>query len=75
MLALPAEIVISDARTSEGISISLEGTIYGDRATQFRRLRLILASDRPKQNGDIKIRVTDFRGNATIIGPIAGPVS
>ena len=75
VLALPAEIVISEERTSEGISISLEGTIYGDRATQFRRLRLILASDRPKQNGDIKIRVTDFRGNTTIIGPIAGPVS
>lgn len=75
VLALPEEIRISTEHTSEGISVSLEGTIFGDRATQFRRLRLILTSDTPKQNGDIKIRVTDFRGKTTMVGPIAGPVS
>ena len=75
VLALPEEIRISTDHTSEGISVSLEGTIFGDRATQFRRLRLILTSDTPKQNGDIKIRVTDFRGKTTMVGPIAGPVS
>ena len=75
VLALPEEIRISTEHTSEGIRVSLEGTIFGDRATQFRRLRLILTSDTPKQNGDIKIRVTDFRGKTTMVGPIAGPVS
>ena len=75
VLALPEEIRISTEHTSEGIRVSLEGTIFGDLATQFRRLRLILTSDTPKQNGDIKIRVTDFRGKTTMVGPIAGPVS
>ncbi|HCQ03984.1 MAG TPA: hypothetical protein DIT99_26285 [Candidatus Latescibacteria bacterium] len=75
VLALPEEIRISTEHTSKGIRVSLEGTIFGDRATQFRRLRLILTSDTPKQNGDIKIRVTDFRGKTTMVGPIAGPVS
>ena len=74
VLALPEEIRISTKHTSEGIRVSLEGTIFGDLATQFRRLRLILTSDTPKQNGDIKIRVTDFRGKTTMVGPIAGPV-
>ena len=75
VLALPEEIRISMEHTSEGIRVSLEGTIFGDRLSQFRRLRLILTSDTPKQNGDIKIRITDFGGKTTMVGPIAGPVS
>lgn len=73
VLALPEGVLITEEKTPDGIRVFLEGTIFGDRATQFRRMRLILKSETPKQNGDIKIRVTDFRGRTTIIGPIAGP--
>ncbi len=75
VLALPEEVEISQEKTPEGILVSLVGTIYGTRQDQFRSLRLILASDTPMKNGVIKVRVTDFRGNTTLIEPIAGPVA
>ncbi len=75
VLALPEEYEITQEKTAEGIRVTLWGTIYGQRFTQFRRLQLVLASDIPKNRGEIKIRVTDFRGNTTMIEPIAGPVA
>ena len=75
VLALPEEYEITQRETPEGIRVSLRGNIYGQRFTQFRVLQLVLASDTPKNRGEIKIRVTDFRGNTTMIEPIAGPVA
>ncbi len=75
VLALPEEYEITQEKTAEGIRVTLWGTIYGQRFTQFRRLQLVLASDMPKSRGEIKIRVADFRGNTTMIEPIAGPVA
>ncbi len=75
VLALPEEFEITQRKTPEGIRVSLRGNIYGQRFSQFRRLQLVLASDTPKNRGEIKIRVTDFRGNTTMIDPIAGPVA
>ena len=75
VLALPEEVEISQEKTLEGIRVSLVGTIYGDRYDQFRSIRLVLASDMPMETGKIKVRVTDFRGNKTLIEPIAGPVA
>ena len=75
VLALPEEYEITQRKTPEGIRVSLRGNIYGQRFTQFRVLQLVLASDTPKKRGEIKIRVTDFRGNTTMIEPIAGPVA
>ncbi len=74
VLALPEEVEIAQEKTLEGIRVSLVGTIYGDRYDQFRSIRLVLASDMPMETGKIKVRVTDFRGNKTLIEPIAGPV-
>ena len=75
VLALPEEYEIIQRKTPEGIRVSLRGNIYGQRFTQFRVLQLVLASDTPKNRGEIKIRVTDFRGNTTMIEPIAGPIA
>ena len=75
VLALPEEAKITQQTTPDGIRVNLWGRIYGDRYTQFRRLRLILASDTPKSRGKINIRVTDFSGNTTTIESIAGPVA
>lgn len=75
VLALPEEIKITQQTTPDGIKVDLWGSIYGDRFTQFRSLRLILTSDKPRSRGEIDIRVTDFRGNTTTIESIAGPVS
>lgn len=75
VLALPEEIKITQQTTPDGIKVNLWGSIYGDRYTQFRRLRLVLTSDAPKSRGEINIRVTDFRGNTTTIESIAGPVA
>lgn len=75
VLALPEEIKITQQKTPDGIKVNLWGSIYGDRYTQFRRLRLILTSDTAKSRGEINIRVTDFRGNTTTIESIAGPVA
>lgn len=75
VLALPEEYEITQERTPVGIRVFLRGSIYGERFTQFRSLQLILASDTPRERGEIKIRVTDFRGNTTLIEPIAGPVA
>lgn len=75
VLALPEEIKITQQTTPDGIKVNLWGSIYGDRYTQFRRLQLVLASDMPKSRGEINIRVTDFRGNTTMIESIAGPVA
>jgi len=75
VLALPEEFEINQQRTPEGIKVNLRGSIYGERFTQFRRLQLVLTSDTPRKRGEIKIRVTDFRGNTTMIEPIAGPVA
>ena len=75
VLALPDEIEIVQKKTPEGIKVSLRGSIYGQRFNQFRRLQLVLTSDTPRKRGEIKIRVTDFRGNTTLIESIAGPVA
>ena len=75
VLALPEEIKITQQATPDGIKVNLWGSIYGDRFTQFRSLRLVLTSDTPKSRGEINIRVTDFRGNTTMIESIAGPVA
>ena len=75
VLALPEEIRITQRTTPDGIKVNLRGSMYGDRFTQFRRLRLVLTSDAPKSRGEINIRVTDFRGNTTMIESIAGPVA
>lgn len=75
VLALPEEIEIIQKVTPEGIKVNLKGTIYGQRFNQFRRLQLVLTSDTPRERGEIKVRVTDFRGNTTMIEPIAGPVA
>ena len=75
VLALPEEVEIAQEKTPEGIRVSLVGTIYGNRYDQFRSIKLILSSQSPMANGEIKIRVTDFRGNTTLIKPIAGPVA
>lgn len=75
VLALPEEIKITQQTTPDGIKVDLWGSIHGDRFTQFRSLRLILTSDIPKSRGEIDIRVTDFRGNTTMIESIAGPVA
>ena len=75
VLALPEEVEIAQEKTLEGIRVSLVGTIYGGRYDQFRSIRLVLASDMPMETGKIKVRVTDFRGNKTLIEPIAGPVA
>lgn len=75
VLALPEEIKITQKTTPDGIKVNLWGSIYGDRFTQFRSLQLVLTTNTPRKRGEIKIRVTDFRGNTTIIEPIAGPVA
>ena len=75
VLALPEEIKITQQTTPDGIKVNLWGSIYGERYTQFRSLRLILTSDTPKSRGEIDIRVTDFRGNTTMFESIAGPVA
>ena len=75
VLALPEEIKITQQTTPNGIKVNLWGSIYGERFTQFRSLRLILTSDTPKSRGEIDVRVTDFRGNTTTIESIAGPVA
>lgn len=75
VLALPEEIKITQKTTPDGIKVNLWGSIYGDRFTQFRRLQLMLTTDTPRRRGEIKIRVTDFRGNTTMVEPIAGPVA
>ena len=75
VLALPEEVEIAQEKTPEGIRVSLVGTIYGRRYDQFRSIRLILASETPMKTGKIKVRVTDFRGNRTVIEPVAGPVA
>ncbi len=71
----PEEYKISQEATPDGIKVHLRGNIYGRRFSQFRRLQLVLSSDEPKKRGEIKIRVTDFRGNVTMIESIAGPVA
>ena len=75
VLALPDEIKITQQATPDGIKVKLWGSIYGERYTQFRSLRLVLTSDKPRSRGEIDIRVTDFRGNTTTIESIAGPVA
>ncbi len=75
VLALPEEIEIIQKETPEGIKVNLKGSIYGQRFNQFRRLQLVLTTDTPRKRGEIKVRVTDFRGNITMIEPIAGPVA
>lgn len=75
VLALPEEIKITQQATPDGIKVNLWGSIYGQRYTQFRSLRLVLTSDKPRSRGEIDIRVTDFRGNTTMIESIAGPVA
>lgn len=75
VLALPEEIKITQQTTPDGIKVNLWGSIYGERYTQFRSLRLVLTSDKPRSRGEIDIRVTDFRGNTTVIESIAGPVA
>ena len=75
VLALPEEFEIIQQKTTEGIKVNLIGTIYGQRFSQFRRLQLVLTTDTPMKRGEIKVRVTDFRGNTTMIEPIAGPVA
>lgn len=75
VLVLPEEFEIIQKVTPEGIKVKLRGTIYGQRFDQFRRLQLVLTTDTPRKRGEIKIRVTDFRGNTTMINPIAGPVA
>jgi hypothetical protein len=75
VLALPEEIKIIQKKTPAGIKVNLKGTIYGQRFNQFRRLQLVLTTDTPRKRGEIKVRVTDFRGNSTVIEPIAGPVA
>lgn len=75
VLALPEEIEIIQKETPEGIKVNLKGSIYGQRFSQFRRLQLVLTSNTPRERGEIKVRVTDFRGNTTMIEPIAGPVA
>ena len=75
VLALPEEFEIIQQETPEGIKVNLKGTIYGQRFNQFRRLQLVLVTDTPRKRGEIKVRVTDFRGNTTVIEPIAGPVA
>ena len=75
VLALPEEFEIIQQKTTEGIKVNLIGTIYGQRFNQFRRLQLVLTTDTPMKRGEIKVRVTDFRGNTTVIEPIAGPVA
>ncbi|MCY3713613.1 MAG: hypothetical protein OXH02_10015 [Gemmatimonadetes bacterium] len=75
VLALPEELEIIQEKTPEGIKVNLRGTIYGQRFSQFRRLHLVLTTDTPMKRGEIKVRVTDFRGNTTVIEPIAGPVA
>ncbi len=75
VLVLPEEFEITQQKTPEGIKVNLKGTIYGQRFNQFRRLQLVLTTDTPRERGEIKVRVTDFRGNTTMIEPIAGPVA
>lgn len=75
VLALPEEIKITQQATPDGIKVNLWGSINGDRFTQFRSLQLVLTSDKPRSRGEIDIRVTDFRGNTTMIESIAGPVA
>ncbi len=75
VLVLPEEFEITQQKTPEGIKVNLIGTIYGQRFNQFRRLQLVLTTDTPRKRGEIKVRVTDFRGNSTVIEPIAGPVA
>ena len=75
VLALPEEFEIIQKKTPEGIKVNLIGTIYGQRFSHFRRLQLVLTTDTPRKRGEIKVRVTDFRGNTTTIEPIAGPVA
>ncbi|MBT5877240.1 MAG: hypothetical protein HOH43_27710 [Candidatus Latescibacteria bacterium] len=78
VISIPAEIELKSIHEGNTIKVALRGHRFNGRGfnqNQFRSMRLMLRSnDKNLQNGDIKVQVTDFRGNVTTVEKISGPV-
>jgi hypothetical protein len=78
VVSIPAVYELEKTYDGNSIKVALKGHLFEGRGFnqgQFRSMKLMLKSkDKSLKNGDIQVRVTDFRGNVTTIDTIAGPV-